>query len=116
MSELLFLYLWGTAGGGFVFAVVYVRLCMWIVNSWSTFLLAVQYYLYLSYYPSLRLTHSNGILTYILPTTYDFTESDLPVHPCLKLLVVSVAMLFIVRGLFTRVQYPLVLIELCCMC
>lgn len=26
-----------------------------------------------------------GALTYLLPTPYDFSESDLPVHPCLQL-------------------------------
>lgn len=35
---------------------------------------------------------SGGVLTYILPTTYDFTEKDLPVHPCLRLVQVLYCM------------------------
>lgn len=31
-----------------------------------------------------------GHLVYLLPTTYDFTEGDLPKHPCLKLIEVRV--------------------------
>lgn len=33
----------------------------------------------------LVLYYSGGVLTYLLPTPYDFSESDLPVHPCLQL-------------------------------
>jgi hypothetical protein len=32
------------------------------------------------------------VLTYLLPTTYDFTENDLPVHPCLQLTQVHSAL------------------------
>ena len=31
---------------------------------------------------------SGGVLTYLIPTTYDFGTEDLPVHPCLNLLQV----------------------------
>jgi hypothetical protein len=37
---------------------------------------------------ALKFVYSGGMLTYLLPTTYDFAESDLPVHPCLELVQV----------------------------
>jgi hypothetical protein len=36
--------------------------------------------------------YRGGVLTYLLPTTYDFTENDLPVHPCLQLTQVHAAL------------------------
>ena len=32
---------------------------------------------------------SGGMLTYLIPTAYDFELTDLPTHPCLDLLQVS---------------------------
>ncbi len=36
---------------------------------------------------------SGGVLTYLIPTTYDFTLTDLPLHPCLDLLQVRFTLL-----------------------
>lgn len=35
-----------------------------------------------------RILRMDGRLVYLIPTTYDFTMEDLPVHPCLKIVTV----------------------------
>ena len=50
-----------------------------VLTCYCSFLLSV----------SMISAHRGGVLTYLLPTTYDFTEQDLPVHPCLQLTQVS---------------------------
>lgn len=46
------------------------------------------YYIYLFSNIPLLNFNRGGHLVYLLPTTYDFTEEDLPKHPCLKLVEV----------------------------
>lgn len=57
----------------------YCEVLLYILVLFSLMLLSV----------SMICAHRGGVLTYLLPTTYDFTEQDLPVHPCLQLTQVS---------------------------
>ncbi len=37
---------------------------------------------------SARSLVTGGRLAYLIPTTYDFSEADLPVHPCMQMVKV----------------------------